>query len=184
MGARTRYVAVLVLLLLAAAGVGGWLIHGGHDSPPSASTTTIKVGVPTIVTVHELEDYSAEHYPVYWAGNVPDTKIELTATARHGIFVRYLPKSAKAGDSRKYLTVATYSALDGYAALNSAKQKVAVVSHGQNGAVIVVFKERPLSTYFSFQNAAFQVEVFAPEVGRSKSLTDDGSIALVNGAAR
>jgi hypothetical protein len=175
--------AIAVLLVLA--GVGGWLLHGSSDTGNAATAgdpaQDLKVGVPTIVTPAQLEQFAGDHAPVYWAGTRPGTKLELTQTSHDAIFVRYLPDKAAAGDTSKYLTVGTYGDVDGYSALSAATSKVADVVHGQNGAIIAVFKKRPLSTYFSFKNAGFQVEVFSPEHGQSKTLTDDGSITLVGG---
>jgi hypothetical protein len=176
-------VGIVVLLVLA--GVGGWLLHGSSDNGNAATASDhaqdIKVGVPTIVTASQLEEFAGDHAPVYWAGARSGTKLELTQTSKDAIFVRYLPDTATAGDTSKYLTVGTYDDVDGYSALTAAKSDVADVVHGQNGAIIAVFKKRPLSTYFSFKNAGFQVEVFSPEHGQSKKLTDDGSITLVGG---
>lgn len=175
---------IAIALLVAVAGVGGWLLHGSNDESSATAppvTSGIKVGVPTIVSASALEKIAADHYPVYWAGERPGTKLEVTLTSKDAVFVRYLPKSAEAGVQKRYLTIGTYGDIDGYAALTAAKRKIADVVRGQNGAVIAVFKNRPRSTYFSFKNAGFQVEVFSPNGGESKKLTDDGSIKLVGG---
>jgi hypothetical protein len=171
---------VVALMLLAGAGFAGWFIRGEDED----ATKEIKVGVPTIVSSSELQDFAVDHYPLYWAGKVPDTKIELTLTSKNGVFVRYIPKDAKAGVEDEHLTVATYDSIGGYDGLAGASKKVADVEHGKNGAVITVFKEQPLSTYFSFENATFQVEVFSPNKGEAKKMTDAGDIALVEGAER
>lgn len=193
MGGRQKAVLwVAIALLVAAGGVGGWLLRGSTENSEvsdsgtggmhaAAVTGGIEVGVPTIVTAAQLEQFASDHYPMYWARERPDTQIELTVTSKDAVFVRYLPKDAKAGDQQQYLTVATYGDIDGYTALTAAKKDVATVVQGQNRAVIAVFKSRPNSTYFSFKNAGFQVEVFSPKKGESERLTDDGSITLVGG---
>lgn len=178
---RIVIVGVLTALLVAAAGVGGWLLHGSDDRPAAATTDAVKVGVPTIVTPEQLAKVAADHSPIYWAGERRGTQIELTLTTKNSIFVRYLPDGEKAGSTKKYLTVGTYGAIDGYNALSAAKKNVADVAHGQNGAVITVFKKRPQSTYFSFKNAGFEVEVFSPAANQARQLTDDGSVKLVGG---
>jgi len=66
-------------------------------------------------------------------------------------------------DSKQYLTVATYDSVNGYDSLQGASKKIADVEHSMSGAVIAVFKKRPLSTYFSFKDPTFQVEVYSPE---------------------
>lgn len=180
MRARTRNGILLGLLgavLIVAAGFGGWLLRGsGGDD-----VAVVKVGVPTIVTAAQLDTFATDHYPLYWAGERRHTRLELTLTSTDAIFVRYLPEGAHAGDKARYLTVGTYRDLDGYTALTATKKNVADVVAGQDGAVIAVFRSRPESTYFSFKNASFQVEVFSPHDGESKKLTDDGSVKLVGG---
>jgi len=179
----------LIVLLVVAAGFGGWLLRGSGDSAAESASSSVtggavKVGVPTIVSTKDLESYAASHAPLYWAGPQSGARIELTQTARNGTFVRYLPKGAKAGDSKQYLTVATYDSVNGYNSLEGASKKVASVEHSKSGAVIAVFKKRPLSTYFSFKDATFQVEVYSPEEGESKKLTDDGVVTLVDGSKK
>lgn len=185
MGAKSRVVlGSLIALLVVAAGAGGWLLRGNDDESSAASSDagySIKVGVPTILSPSELKSFAGDHAPVYWAGERPDTKLEVTLTSKNAIFVRYLPDDEKAGSSKQYLTVGTYDSIDGYAALSAARKNVATVAQAQQGAVIAVFKNRPLSTYFSFRNGGFQVEVFSPRPGESKQLTDDGTITLVGG---
>lgn len=187
-------VGIAIALLVVIAGAGGWLLRGSTDTSdasgsapggmhPAATTGGIEVGVPTIVTPAQLEQFAGGHGPMYWAGERPGTQIELTMTSKDAIFVRYLPKDAKAGDQQQYLTVATYGDIDGYTALTAAKKSVATVVQGRNGAVIAVFKSRPNSTYFSFKDAGFQVEVFSPTKGESETLTDNGAITLVGGSA-
>jgi hypothetical protein len=172
--------AVTVLLVVAAV-LGGWALRGSDDDGTGSADDSIEVGVPTIVSSSELEKVVGSHDPVYWAGERPDTKLELTMTRKGAVFIRYLPEDAEAGDDQTYLTVGTYSDIDGYDALSAAAPEVARVQHAQNGAVIAVFKKQPKSTYFSFEDANFQVEVFSPEKGESQELTDDGSITLVGG---
>ncbi|MFE7508478.1 hypothetical protein [Promicromonospora sp. NPDC057488] len=189
--AKVTLGALAALVLLVAVAVGSWSIRGAQvdraDQAAAAAISAaddVRIGVPTVVSAETLERVSADHYPLYWAGEIPDTQIELTLTADSGTFVRYLPADAKAGDSDKYLTVATYDAITGYEGLKSADKDVAKVEQSKSGAVIAVFDDRPLSTYFSFQNATFQVEVFSPEKNESKKLTDDGTISLVGGETR
>lgn len=177
-------VGVLVAVVIVIAGIGGWLLRDPGGSTSSASTPEdIKPGVPTIVSPDQLRDFMGSHAPVYWAGQRPDTELEVTLTGKNAVFVRYLPASAPAGDTHQYLTVATYHAIDGFGALSGAQKDLADVSDAQSGAVIAVFKNRPLSTYFSFRNAGFQVEVFSPQAGESKQLTDDGAVKLVGGTS-
>lgn len=171
-----------VVGITAALLVGWWLGSAGSSSAEAqGSAVNISVDEPVIVTADELHEVAQSHYPLYWAGERPDTSIELTLTSAGGAFVRYLPPDAKAGASQEYLTVGTYYAVDGYSSLAAVDPDTAHVVTAQNGAVIVTFDSDPLSTYFSFPRASFQVEVFSPTTAESKTLTDDGTITIVGG---
>ena len=172
-------VGVGVVLLLLLGGAAGYLLRGDDGTDPAKAADEIKVGIPTIVTPAELKEFAGDHDQVYWAGERPDTRIELTLTARNGIFVRYLPDGVDAGDAGQYLTVATYSAVQGYENLVGAKKSAAKVTRTKSGAVIAVFKKEPLSTYFAFPDGAFQIEVYSPVKGESEKLTSDGTVALL-----
>lgn len=172
-------VGIGVVLLLAVGLGGGWLLWGDGDDDSPRAKDEIRVGEPVIVSVAELTEFAGDHEQVYWAGERAGTHIELTLTARNGIFVRYLPEKVKAGAEGKYLTVGTYSAVDGYKNLVSAKKSAAKVTRTQSGAVVAVFKKQPLSTYFAFPDGAFQIEVFSPTEGESEKLVSDGTVALL-----
>ncbi|OLT38639.1 hypothetical protein BJF85_07955 [Saccharomonospora sp. CUA-673] len=161
----------------------GWMLRGSGDAVGAEDAGGVEVGVPKIVSAEELEEFASKHYPVYWAGERPDSELEVTLTTKNAIFVRYLPEGTEAGSDDQHLTIATYGDIDGYDALSNADEEVADVAEAQGGAIIATFNERPRSTYFSFQNAGFQVEVFSPQEGQSKTLTDEGEIRLVGGTS-
>lgn len=197
---RTAVVAALMVLLLVILAGGGYLLgrHRGDssadrstDSSANSSTSSstdsvagvsgLKPGVPTIVSLSELENIGAAQGPIYWAGDRPGTHFEVTVTTEGGIYVRYLPDNVQAGSKNRYLTVGTYEAVDGYDALAAAKKKDASVVVSRTGAVIATFHSAPDSTYFAFPKANFQVEVFSPVAGESRRLTESGAVRLVPG---
>lgn len=178
-------VGVLLLLLLAGVGVGGWLIGRDDDDHKTmkdasvAGVIGLKPGVPKLVTIDELKDLGAEQGPIYWAGPRKGTKLEVTVTTQGGTYVRYLPEDAEVGTKDLYLTIGTYDSINGYNALAAAKKKDADVEVSKSGAVIATFKSAPKSTYFSFPEATFQVEVFSPKDKEARELTESGAIGLV-----
>lgn len=172
-------VGIGVVVLLLAVGIGGWLLGRDGDDDSARPKDEIRVGVPVIVSADELKEFAGDHGQVYWAGERPGTHIELTLTARNAIFVRYLPEKVKAGAETKYLTVGTYSDVEGYQNLAGAKKSAADVTRTQSGAIVAVFKKEPLSTYFAFPDGAFQIEVYSPTKGESAKLVFDGTVALL-----
>lgn len=191
-GTRRRGVTGVLLLLALLVGAGLlalalWLTGVIGTSGSSSTSTTamaapagdIPVGVPTVVSVKQLQELAGSRGPIYWAGQRRNTKLEVTVTTKGAVFVRYLPQDASAGTKSKYLTVGTYDDNVGYTALTSASAKRASVVKAKSGAVIATFKKEPTSTYFSFPQAAFQVEVYAPRPWQSRKMTDAGQIQLV-----
>lgn len=181
----TWIVVVIVLFLCLAAGAYAFVDSRHHDDKSSTNSVAgvagLKPGVPTIVSLGELKDLAADHGTVYWAGQRPNTQIEVTVTTDGGTYVRYLPKGVPAGSKDEFLTIGTYSAVDGYSALSAAKKSQADVELSKSGAVIATFKSAPDSTYFAFPKTSFQVEVYSPVKGEARQLTDSGSIGIVPG---
>lgn len=177
---RRRLLAALALLVLAAIAVFGYLlwVRDDHDNT-LAGVIGLRAGVPTIVSLSQLESVAAEKGPIYWAGPRPGSQYEITVGTDADAFVRYLPKGVSAGSTHDYLTIGTYTSIDGYDALAAAKMRGAAVQTSPTGALIVTFRSAPDSTYFAFPRSAFQVEVFSPVAGQSRHLTDAGDITLV-----
>lgn len=166
--------AVLAVLALAAL---AWALFGGRLM---GSAMQLEPGKPKFVTESELRDYGNEHGPIYWAGPMTDVHYELTVTMAGAVFVRYVPKDETVGTQTEVLTVATYPEQHGYTRLEEAAAEEGVGSQiTTTNALVVVNPTSPLSTYFSFPEAAFQVEVFSPTEGESEQQVLAGSIALI-----
>lgn len=166
-----RLAAVVVLAI--AAGVVAWLFlrdDGGSD---------ISVGKPQVVSVQELRDLAAsEGHPVYWAGALPKTRLELTKTKNGNIYVRYLDLKGRTGDPRpKFLTVGTYPLENAYGALTrTSKRPGAVVARTPDGALVVTTKAAPTSVYIAYPKSGLQTEVFDPSAEKARDLAVSGKI--------
>src|SRR5689334_21415961 len=80
--------AALVGLLIAAAIVVLFLLLKNNDNGNSEPAATNGPEGVTVQGLHDLAS-SADH-PVYWAGERPGQRYELTITDQGNIFVRYL----------------------------------------------------------------------------------------------
>jgi len=120
----------------------------------------------------------AQAVPVYWAGPQIGRRYELTRTSSGRIFIRYLTPGAAPGTREpRFLTVGTYPGTNAYGALQTvARRPGSIKVRTQSGALVVFATANPRSVYFSFPAARFQVEVFAPQPDRAKSLVLDGRI--------
>lgn len=157
------------------------LTSGGDDDGggTSAAAPTLQTGVPTVLSETQLRAFGrAQAFPVYWAGPQANRRYEVTRTANGRIYIRYLTPSAEPGTREaRFLTVGTYPGTNAYGALQTvARRPGSFKVRTQSGALVVWATANPRSVYFSFPAAKFQVEVYAPEKGRAKSLVLDGRI--------
>ena len=177
---RITWASIAALALLAAGAGAGYAISANTNPTPSEWITEVADGEAHIVTSADLHRLAPLLGTVYWAGERDDMKFELTVMPA-AITIRYLPVATDAGSGDEALTVATYRDTAGYDSLQNLDEGVAV-SEATSGAIIAVPDANPLSTYFAFPGAAFQVEVFSPEAGESYELVSDGEIAPISEA--
>ena len=168
----------LGLAVLVAACVVGWLLfaHRGTAAP-----TNVASG-PALVTAEQLASTArALGHPVYWAGPRDNWSYELTVTKSGRVYVRYLPRGAKAGDPRSsFLTVGTYPGVNAYANLKKVSTGPAVHSNLlPKGGLMVAPKSLPKSVYIAYPKGDYQVEVYDAAPGAARRLTLNGLITPV-----
>jgi hypothetical protein len=166
------------LAVLAAACVVGWLLfaHSGAAAP-----TNVASG-PALVTAEQLASTAhALGRPVYWAGPRDNWSYELTVTKSGRVYVRYLPRGAKAGDPRSsFLTVGTYPGANAYGNLKKVSTGPAVHSNLlPEGGLMVAPKSLPKSVYIAYPKGDYQVEVYDAAPGAARRLTLNGLITPV-----
>jgi hypothetical protein len=172
---RRRWVVFGVVdLLVIAAVLAVVLVSSGGDSDSNE---------PEVVTVAQLSDFASESgHPVYWLGERPGARYELTDAADGRVYVRYLSGDAEAGDeSSRFPTVATYPAVDGVAALKraAAKRKGAQLVPGSDGAMVLVDPSAPDNAHLAFPGSGSQVEVYSPVPGQALRLASRGAVVPV-----
>ena len=156
-------VAVLVVVLLFVVGGSG----------------TLEPGKPKELSPQELQDAaSGGGGPVYWAGAMEGTKLEVTQTSQGHVFVRYLQKPAPVGDNKpQYTTVATYPQADALQAVQRAGRGRGMVSRDVSGGGLAIWsRARPTSVYVGLPNSDRLVEVFAPDAETARGLAVSGRI--------
>lgn len=165
---------VIVTALLVA--LVAWLATGDDGSD---SSTGLAEDGPRIVTAAELSDAATTlSQPLYWAGEVPDSELELTELPEGGARVRYLAAGTAAGDdSTEVLTVGSYPVADPGSALEGfAGRPDAIVRHSRDGREVVSSEERPTSVYFVDPENSVQVEVYDPSPERAMRLALSGRV--------
>jgi hypothetical protein len=171
-----------VLLSLAILGLVVWLLLLRPDDQPSG---VAQPGAGPVETSEaDLATLSNEvGLPIYWAGALPDTRLEATLTSNKYAYVRYLTADAPVGDaSPEYLTVASYPSVNALDNLRSyARSEGASTQRIPGGGVAVPVPGSPTSVYFARPIADVQVEVFDPQPGEALQLIRSGAIAPVPG---
>jgi hypothetical protein len=141
-------------------------------------------GGPVPASQSDLAALSARlDAPIYWAGTRSGTRLEATLTANEYAYVRYLSADAPIGDpSSRYLTVATYGAVNALAHLRSyAHHEHASTKHIPGGGLAVPVPDSPTSVYFARPDQDIQVEVYDPRRGEALRLIKSGAIEPVAG---
>lgn len=152
------------------------IVSGGEDEGPAAAPEPESA----IVSEEELAERAAAlGQPIYWAGPVPGTVLELEQLeGEEGVRVRYLPEGSEAGEaSPKDLTVGSYPLPEANAALERfAAEPGSVTRQGPNGREVVYDKEKPTSAYFVDPEGSVQVEVYDPSPQKALSLALSGKV--------
>jgi hypothetical protein len=132
---------------------------------------SLEPGETKVVSVGELEDFAdGAGHDVYWAGERPDTELELSETEGGRIFVRYLPAGGGGGD--EFLTVGTYPVEDGAAALRRAARngEGKEIARSDEGAVVLIDRKAPDNAHLAYPGEDLQIEVFSPVSGEALKL--------------
>jgi hypothetical protein len=179
-----RTLCLVVALIASAMGAGlTLLIHRGSSAAaPRAATPELRADTPTVVTGDELASLSSTAHPVYWAGSVTGSRLEVTATGK-GTFVRYLPAGTRVGNREQSLTVATYRLADAWSvAQQAAKRKDAHKQVLTDGTVAIWRTSRPRNVYLARPDSPVLVEVFDPDAANARRLSVSGQIQPVPGS--
>jgi hypothetical protein len=117
---------------------------------------------------------------VYWAGTREDHSYELTKTSDGRVYVRYLPSGVEAGDARpEFLTVGTYPRPNAYSELRRAAKAPGATSRRIAQGGLAVLSRGSSSVYFGYPDAAYQVEVYAPNPGAARELVLGGKVVPI-----
>jgi hypothetical protein len=171
----TTLLVILSVVLIAAVVV--WL---ARDDSSSSSPAT---GEPEAVSTSELSEFAGEHgSPIYWLGARRAATYELTDFESGRVYIRYLTGGAEPGDEQaSFVTVATYPADNGVAALRKAvrEQKGAKLGKTDDGAVLLIDPTSPDNAHLSYPGANLQIEVYSPVPGEALRLAARGDVQPV-----
>jgi hypothetical protein len=194
-GAELRHAVTRIrpsaLVAALAAGVFVVLLFVANGQPERPKPV---IGHPQLTTGAALRALSATTgQPVYWLGEQPGTRLELTRTVTGRVFVRYLPETAQIGDqSLTYPFVATYRHPNALAAVRSAARANGSVARrlaggglavqGRRGHDLVRATLRPLPSppvFFAYPGSDYLVEVYDSSGERALSLVTSRRVQTV-----
>ena len=170
--------AILAIALLVA--IVAWL--STRDDGKTQSASGVQATPARIFSPSELGSLvTGSGHQVYWAGPVPGTRLEGTASANGNVTIRYLTGGAEAGSPRgDFLTVGTYPLPNASAALERlAASPGASARHSADGTEVVTTKSAPRSAYFTSPEKSLQIEVYDPRPGRALALALSGRVRPV-----
>jgi hypothetical protein len=168
-------ITVLALVLASSAFL---VACGGGDNEVSLTP-----GKAQIVSASELADFAAESdAPIYWVGEREGAEYELTETASGRIYIRYLRGGAEAGDPRsKFLTVGTYPAKNGVAALRRVARSTegAKLKRTRDGALLMIDPSSEDNVHLAYPGGETQVEVYSRVPGQALLVSAAGKVREV-----
>lgn len=163
----------VVLGLAILVGAVAWITSRDDDdqAPPTAPEARI-------VEESELGELAASTgYPVYWAGTIGGTSLELTESADGSVQVRYLEEEVEAGEGpAAALTVVSYPLADPAAALDAFAGEAGSIVRSGDGRRAVTSVDNPNSVYFVSPDNSVQVEVYDPSPKRALALVLSGQV--------
>lgn len=155
--------------------------QGSDERAAPAETTTSIASPAALATAGEKLGQ-----PVYWAGSLPGTALELEELSEGGVRVGYVPAGTGAGKgSAPHLTIGSYPLSDPEAALRAfAARPGSIVRHARDGTEVVSSEAHPTSVYFVGADKGVQVEVYDPSPRRAMRLALSGRVRPVAGGGR
>jgi hypothetical protein len=156
--------------------LSGQVVRLGLGSGPSQTVAA----PPKVVSIADLRGLASSlGHPIYWAGPIPSTRLELTQTSDGRVYIRYLPAGVGVGDRHAHVTVGTYPVANAFAAVQAVGKRPGAQRVHLTGAIAVVDPTHPTSVYVASRGSNYQVEVFAPAAALARELVASGRIVPV-----
>lgn len=182
------------LLLVLAAAVAAFLLRqatgsGDQAEPtptPMPSSISVPAFGPAIVTATELASRAKTAgyptgFPLYWAGEVTGTEIELTVLDDGTWAVRYLAPGAPAGSTSDSLTVATFYEPDGANRVTTIAEQEGAKSKAYDGGAVAASESASAHEIsFAFQDYPLLVVVTSADPDSAWGLLDSGVIQPIS----
>ena len=172
----------LMALVLLVAAIAGGATYMLVERDPGSEQAALPTGKAAVLTAAELRQVASDSpHPLFWAGERPGSRLEVTRGRGGNLYVRYLTGDAPVGDRRPaYTTVGSYPVEDAYSVLaSSAKRRGMELRPAAGGGKAAWDPTRPSSIYFAFPGSDVLVEVYEPDAARARALIRSGELGPI-----
>ena len=172
---RVRVGAVVALAIVI--GFVAWLVLR-DDGHASSSRSPIPAGSRALpLSPRGLHTLASLGLRIYWLGERPGYKNELTKTADNRVFIRYLPNGTAVGSKKQYLTIGTYPAKTAYATARRRARAIGSVRVPLGNRVVAYYRsDTPTNVFLAYPGIDYTVEVYDPSPGRARDLVAAGQV--------
>jgi hypothetical protein len=153
-----------------------------RDLTASNRGASLRANRAIAVTPSQLSYYERSiGHNVYWLGPRAGFTYELTETAAHDTYLRYLPAGVAVGDPRPdYTVIGTYPAPNAYAAVRaSAKDTGRTAQSVPYSGLASWSKQHPTSVYLAYPDLPYLIEIYNPAAATAHSLALSGALEPV-----
>lgn len=172
-----RGLAAAVIALLAALVFLAFAVTGDDDDEGDQAGPVAPVELTASELANRVSDFD---HPVYWTGDAPPDRYELSSTNEDRVFIRYLTPRAQVGDERPiFPTVGTYPVADAIADLEAAAAQGETGLEQREGYSLLVEDETRVYVVFDDQ-PELEIEVFDPRPGRALDAIDSGTLEPID----
>jgi len=164
------------------AGISVWFLTGCNRDGKDVAMPGGALSDARIVPVDDVSSISEDaQHEVFWAGERPDSEIEVSDDPSSNVHLRYLTDGAEAGTSAQtFLDIGTYPFANAYKTTRRLAQQESLNQVPVQGGVGFYDKKRPYSVILAFSDQPdLQIEVYHPEKNEALDVVRSGDIVPV-----
>ena|GEM_PF-999665 len=180
-GPGPRVAIVLGIALLV--GISVWLATGcNRDDTSSVAMPGASAENARLVAVSDVDSIPGEiGHEVFWAGERPDSEVEVSDDPSGNVHLRYLDSSDQVGTlDQTFLNIGTYPFSGAFDITRDLTNRAGVVKVPVEGGVGFYDKKSPFSVIMAFANEPdLQIEVYHPEKNAALDVVRSGDIVPV-----
>ena len=179
-GLDSKVLIVVGIALLA--GISVWFLTGCNRDGKDVAMPGGTLSDARIVPVDELSGLSEETgHEVFWAGERPDTEIEVSDDPSQNVHLRYLTGGSAAGTAEQtFLDIGTYPFSNAFQTTKELSKQSSLNEVPVDGGVGFYDKKNPFSVIMAFSDQPdLQIEVYHPEKNGALDVVRSGDIVPV-----